>query len=217
MKYKKDHQQMKKIKAWHFINNDFRTSEGNLLIERDKIYTATGDLKLCDNGLHGSKDPLDALGYAPGTIICRTEHWGEVIEGYDKICSRYRKALWLADASEVVKKFSKKCALDVIHLWDAPEVVVKYLKTGDERLRNAARAAARNAARATRATRAAWAAWNAAWDTRAAWAAWAARNAARATRATRAARDARDARDAWDAAWKKQSNRLKRMLLELKN
>lgn len=39
-----------------------------------------------------------------------------------------------------------RAALDVVHLWDAPDVVVKYLRTGDEQIRDAAWDAARNAA-----------------------------------------------------------------------
>ncbi|PHS02823.1 MAG: hypothetical protein COA78_20495 [Blastopirellula sp.] len=38
------------------------------------------------------------------------------------------------------------CALDVLHLWDAPDVVVEYLNTGDESIREAAYSAAYSAA-----------------------------------------------------------------------
>ena len=83
------------------------------------------------------------------------------------------------DATEPLRSFARQCALDVIHLWDAPAVVRQYLETGDESLRDAARYAARAAA---------WdAARDAAWD--------AARDAAWAA-AWDAARAA-----AWDAAW----------------
>ena len=67
------------------------------------------------------------------------------------------------DATEVLQSFARKCALDVVHLWEAPPVVRRYLRTGDPKLRAAARDAARAAARA-----AAWAAGGAARD--AAWA-----------------------------------------------
>ena len=40
------------------------------------------------------------------------------------------------------------CALDVIHLWNPPSIVIEYLKTGDEKIRAAASDAARAAARA---------------------------------------------------------------------
>jgi len=44
------------------------------------------------------------------------------------------------------RKFACDCALDVIDRWDAPEVVVRYLKTQDESIREAARSAAYSAA-----------------------------------------------------------------------
>ena len=33
--------------------------------------------------------------------------------------------------SEQLRLFARRCALRVIHLWDAPEVVVNYLNTGN--------------------------------------------------------------------------------------
>lgn len=71
---------------------------------------------------------------------------------------------------EVWERFARWCALQVIHLWDAPEVVRRFLETGEE-----ASAAASAAAWAeSAAARAAWEA--AAWaESAAAWAAaWAA-------------------------------------------
>jgi hypothetical protein len=117
------------------------------------------------------------------------------------------------------RAFARWCALQVVHLWNAPDVVVRYLKTGDESIRAASWDAAWVAARVT-----AWAAaWNAAeasaqeaaqaaaenttWD--ATWAAsWAAaRNATWAI-----AENARDT--AWDAETKKQVAKLRRMFKE---
>jgi hypothetical protein len=40
-------------------------------------------------------------------------------------------------------EFARRCALDVAHLWDAPDVVRRFLETGDESLRYAAWDAAR--------------------------------------------------------------------------
>ena len=64
-------------------------------------------------------------------------------------------ALWCLRASDAsedqIRHFSRLCALDVIHLWDAPEVVRRYLETGDESLRQEARDAAEAAEAALRA------------------------------------------------------------------
>ncbi|MCB7127908.1 MAG: hypothetical protein J3T61_00015, partial [Candidatus Brocadiales bacterium] len=62
-----------------------------------------------------------------------------------------RTVLWRLDIEDLLRDFTRRCALDVVDLWDAPDVVVRYLKTGDESLRDAARAAARDAKDAARA------------------------------------------------------------------
>ncbi len=51
------------------------------------------------------------------------------------------------DCEDVLRLFARQCALDVIHTWDAPDVVREYLETGKESLRTAAGSAARDAAR----------------------------------------------------------------------
>ena len=121
------------------------------------------------------------------------------------------------DATEVLRSFTRKCALDVVHLWEAPPVVKRYLRTGDPKLRVAARATAKAAAGAASGA----AAWNAAWATAraaaraAAWAAGgAARDAAWATAGAIARATAGDtAMTAAGVATKaRQSRRLARML-----
>ncbi len=172
------------MKAWYFsqTNRKLRYND-NRLIHTGRTHKVTCEPILCKQGLHGSKRIIDALLYAPGECVWRVDLAGKMDTGSDKIAATERKYLWGYNATDVLGEFSRKCALDVIHLWDAPQVVIDYLKTGDESIGAAAMAAARDAAR------------DAAWDAAGA-AAMAAAGAA--TRdATRAA--ARDA--AWDAAW----------------
>lgn len=183
--------QMKTIKAWHFVNDTLR--DGSPISSDGEWLKHKGKIAICSSGLHASKKVIDALSYAPGSTICRVECRGEIVEQEDKLVCRERKILWRIDTDELLRRFARKCALDVIHLWDAPEIVVEYLKTGDENKRtpawdaaldaaslawstawSAARAAARTAAQA-----AASAAWYAVWDA-----------------ASAASRDA-----AWSASW----------------
>ncbi|HUU94657.1 MAG TPA: hypothetical protein VM487_02880, partial [Phycisphaerae bacterium] len=158
-----------KILAWHFLTADCRLRNGGEVVEVGKTYSVPDPdkpLVLCEYGMHASARPLDALNYAPGPMVCRVEMSGTILEGDDKLVATHRKVLALADALDVLRKFARLCALDVIHLWDAPDVVRRYLETGDESLRAAARATAEDAAWAT-ARDAAWdagAAWDAAWD-----------------------------------------------------
>jgi hypothetical protein len=93
---------------------------------------------------------------------------GEIVphgEPVDKHVGRRRKILATIDATDLLREFARWCALHVIDLWDAPDVVRKYLETGDASLREAARDAAWAAARDSGAARAALAATReAAWE-----------------------------------------------------
>ena len=103
-------------------------------------------------------------------------------------------ALWCLRAvnghEKEIRRFACQCALDVIHLWNAPPIVKRYLKTGNEKLRAAAWAAAWDAAGDAAGAAAGAAAWAAAGD--------AARAAARAA--------------AGDAMREKQIARFKKMV-----
>ena len=180
-------------------------------------------LKLCKHGLHWSVDPLDALQYASGNLLYQVRpddsdwyddkgqwHKGEYLLVNDKGCSTGRTALAMRDATGMLCAFARDEARPVIHLWDAPEVVRRYLETGDETIREAAeddavRAAAEAVRAAEEADPTAWyAARAAAWAAGAAWgAARAAAEAARAaTGAAGAAREAarREQRQRFNAA-----------------
>lgn len=189
--------------AWHFVSDTLR--DGSPVPPDGEKLVYGGKIELCIAGFHASKQIMDALGYAPGNTICRVKIGGEIIHGHGKLVASERTIIGRVDGDDILREFSRKCALDVIHLWDAPEMVVQFLETGDESLKDAAwdagaRAAARNAAwNAARD-----AAWNAAWPS-ARNAAWnAARNAAWAA--------GWDARDARDAVVQKQNRRLTRMV-----
>lgn len=137
------------MKAWYFSTEDLKLRHGDgRLIKVGATHKVDCEPALCEYGLHASKRPIDALQYAPGPIIWRVELGGKIVKGDDKLCATSRKYLWGFDTTTMLREFARKCALDVIHLWDAPEVVKTYLTTGDESLWAAARAAA----------------WDAAWD-----------------------------------------------------
>jgi hypothetical protein len=106
----------------------------------------------------------------------------------DKVVASRRKIVRTIDATNVLRAFARRVALDVLPLWpEVPKIVKRYLETGDESIRAAARDAAWDAARdAARA-----AAWDAARDE-----AWDAARAAAWDAARAAAWDA-----ARDAAW----------------
>ena len=140
---------MNKKTGWYFSNLNCKLGYNDgRQIEAGITHTVDCTPILCEQGLHASKRIIDALKYAPGPYIWRVELGGTVVVDDDKMVATERRYLWGFDASELLRGFARRCALDVIHLWDAPDVAVEYLKTGDESLRAAARAAA----------------WDAAWD-----------------------------------------------------
>ena len=146
------------MKAWHFVSESRKLGfDDNRIVKTGRTYKVSKDrpLELCAYGLHGSKRIIDALKYSPGPVVCRVELLGKILHDTDKSVAYERKVLWMKDISKELRHFARLCALDVIHLWDAPDVVRRFLETGDESIRAAAWAAARDAARAA-ARAAAW-------------------------------------------------------------
>ena len=162
--------------------------------------------------------PLDTLA---ANKICRVVCKAPPREGK---CTA-KATLWSYNAAPVYDAFAREEALRVVHLWDPPPVVLRYLRTGNESIRAAAEgagwaawaaratvgAAAGDAARAT-----AWAAWAAgdAARTWAAWAAWAARATARggAEAAAKATAWAATGATTIAASQRRQNRRLARLL-----
>ena len=160
---------MSKLKAWYFSNEEcaLRYNDNRPIREGD-VHSVEGEIVACKNGLHASTNILNALEYAPGPVLWRVGMSGDCDIGEDKVCYRHREYYKGVDVTDILRKFAKQCALDVIHLWNAPQVVVDYLNSDSEELRDAARGAGRGAGRG-----AAWdaardaargAAWGAAWD-----------------------------------------------------
>ena len=178
--------------AYHFVADKLR--DGRPIPADGEWLVHDGEPVICQSGLHASRHPFDTLRFAPGNTLCLVEVEEVTAEQSDKLVCKRRKIVQRIDAEPILRDFARWCALRVIHLWDAPEVVRQYLTTGDESLRHAARAAARAAAGD--------AAWDAAWD--------AARAAARAAAWDAAWAAAWDA--AWDAAWADQRSEFKKIV-----
>jgi hypothetical protein len=152
------------MRAWHFVGDTLR--DGRPVPEDGVKLVHTSRVIPCQEGLHASAHPMDALTYAPGNTLCLVECGGQIIEHgdpVDKIACSERTIIVRMDAEPLLREFARHCALSVVHLWEPPQVVCDYLM-GDDAARAAARDAARAAARDA-AMAAAWAAaWDAAWD-----------------------------------------------------
>lgn len=127
------------IEAWKFLHDDRRLGYGDgRLVEVGVTLTVDGPPLLCERGIHASRRAIDALQYAETAIVARVACEGEIVEGVDKLACTRLTPLAIFDASDTLRAFARACALDVIHLWDAPDIVRRYLDTGDESLRAAA-------------------------------------------------------------------------------
>ena len=153
------------MKAWHFIREDRRLGyDDGREVKVGETLSCTGEPKLCENGMHGSKRILDALIYAPGQICCRVEITGDVSVSDDKVVGRHRKVLAMVDASNIFHEFACRCSEDALALIGKPDPrSVAAIKAKRDwicgKITDAELAAARDAARD-----AAWAAsWAASW------------------------------------------------------
>ena len=160
------------MKAWHFLAEDCRLRyDDRQLVEPGSVIELPRgrDLVLCEWGLHASKRPIDALKYAPGSVLCRVELSGGVVHDTDKSVGHRREVLWMADITWELHELACWCA----------EAALRAANVTDERSWNAIRVKrawmdgeasdADLSAAANAAMNAAWSAamnatWNAAWN-----------------------------------------------------
>jgi len=95
---------MDKILAWHFTDG-MKLRDGRK-VAVGKTNHHKGDIALCRSGLHASRDPYDALQYAPGTTLCRVECWGDIEEQDDKLVCRHREVIAVRDIERELRLFA---------------------------------------------------------------------------------------------------------------
>ena len=79
------------MKAYYFSNNERTLDYGDgREIKVGETHTVDCKPILCQQGLHASKEPFDALKYAKGNYIYEVELAGEIVEGDDKVVATSR-------------------------------------------------------------------------------------------------------------------------------
>jgi hypothetical protein len=134
------------INGYHFTGDTLRNGEPIPAVGEWLVYS--GKIAPCKSGLHASVHPFDALRYAPGNLLHRVTLEGELTPHgvpVDKWVGRRRLIHQTINAEKMLRDFARWNARQVLHLWAAPDCVVKFLK-GDDSLRAAAYVAARDAA-----------------------------------------------------------------------
>ena len=176
------------MRAWHFVGKTLRDGSP---VPADGVWLPViADPVLCERGYHASVDAFDALKYAPGDVLCLVELRGTIVQGSDKVVASERMIVARFDAADMLRYFARMQALSVVDRWDAPQVVLDWLMTGDEKYRvealEAAWASAASEGPLVGSVRAAAASWASGGtlvgSVRAASASWASWTAARAAR-----------------------------------
>jgi len=130
------------MKAWHFTGIDKKLQyNDNRTVILGKTITVDCEPKLCGVGLHGSTRIIDALQYAPGPVVWKVDIGGKVIKGDDKIVGTERTAIAGGiDITDILREFSRWYALQNVEKIKPYcnnkkyDLIIKWLKTGDEKL-----------------------------------------------------------------------------------
>ena len=195
---------MKKKYLYKVLRTGLKSSSGK---ERDWVigeWRKEGNIDICNRGFHGSKTPLQAMGYVAGEILAKVEVRGKSIVQEDKECWSEMRiveawnwtkndsvALSIYSAELVLKNFEKEFPDDK-RPRKAIEAAKKWLKEPTKENESAAESAVWSAGSAASAASAAWSARSAGS------AAWSASESARS-----AGESARSAGSAASAAYKK--------------
>ena len=108
--------------AWHFSNGYLSYARKGEKIKAGNAYACKPDeLRLCDFGFHSSYKLLDALKYAPGSVLSYCEIGGLIIESHDKNVSSIRRHLVVLDISHTLHQFASWCAEQALALIDEPD------------------------------------------------------------------------------------------------
>lgn len=184
------------IEAWHFLSEDKKLRYGDkreVIVGKKLVHK--GEIVLCKSGFHASTKALDALGYAPGPVICRVKLSGEIKHDVDKLVASERTVLWMVDATNTLHEFGCWAAEQVLHFFEE--------KFSDDKRPRKAIEAKRKWIKGEISDHELGRAWDAAW---------AARDTARVPRTAAWAA----ARVAGDAARATKEKQLTQMLMELK-
>ena len=166
------------MRAWHFTDDTLR--DGSPLPRKGRWLTYSGEVKMCVSGLHASREPFDALQYAPGARLHLVELADVVDQQSDKVVARKRKIIASIDATELLRYFARMQAVSCLDAWtgNPPDVLLDYLMTGAAEAESAAWSAACSAACSAAESAARSAARSAAWSAACSAACSAARSAA---------------------------------------
>ena len=80
---------MQTVLAWHFTGDKLR--DGRAIPNVSETLRHEGELVACLSGLHASERLIDALGYAPDTLLHRVRCGGELHRESDVLAEANRE------------------------------------------------------------------------------------------------------------------------------
>ena len=109
---------MSKILAYHFLKSDMCSGEGHEPPWKEgETRTLDGEIVICAHGYHASRTPWDALGFAPGPVLCLVEV-ERVEEHTEKLVSRSRRLIKAVNVERELREFAADCAERVLPFYE---------------------------------------------------------------------------------------------------
>ena len=132
--------------AWHFVGETLR--DGSPIPKDGEWLEFPGKCVMCKSGLHASREPFDALQYAPGATLCLVEVGQIEAEQDDKLVCHRRRIIARMDATELCGYFARMQAVSCLDNWQGvpDQIVLDWLMTGEKNTKSAARSAAESVA-----------------------------------------------------------------------
>ena len=97
---------MKTKLCWHFLPNDGVVPRLNVKATKGLKLHHEGKVELCASGLHASVKLMDALGFAPGSILERVRVSGTILTDTDKLVASDRETLWIGNVEKELRLFA---------------------------------------------------------------------------------------------------------------
>ena len=120
---------------WHCATENMRLGhDDGRKIQAGQTLQVRRPLKLRNCGLHACENIMNALEFFREPNICRVTLSGNILHDKTLWVASKRTYLWHVDGRKFLPEYIRWCALQVAHLWCAPDIVIQYLKTGNQAL-----------------------------------------------------------------------------------
>ena len=101
---------------WHFIpeNRRLRYGDNRLVVAGETLTAKDASISPCQYGMHASSQAIDALNYAAGPVVSLVRLGNDALNSGDKYVSSERTAIWIYDASRLLREFACDVAETVL-------------------------------------------------------------------------------------------------------